>query len=67
MSGPRYQPDDPQAWLSRARSNLRLASMADPEVHLEELYRQCLQIAEATLRWAEGKIGGTRSGSSPPA
>jgi HEPN domain-containing protein len=139
MNGPRYQPDDPEAWLSRARSNLRLASVQDPAVHFEELcynaqqaaekalkavfvklgrafpythnlarlldllveggigvppevrraedltrfafearypgagpevtgelYQQCLKIAEATLRWAEGRIGGTRSGSSTP-
>lgn len=140
MSGPRYEPDDPRAWLSRARSNLRLASVQDPAVELaelcynaqqaaekslkavfvklgrtfpytrnlarlldllveggievppevrraedltrfafearypgagpevtEELYRQCLGIAEASLRWAEGTIHGTSPGSSTPA
>jgi HEPN domain-containing protein len=39
---------------------------AGPEV-TSELYQQCLKIAEATLRWAEGRVGGTRSGSSTPA
>ena len=45
MSGPRYEPDDPREWLSRARSNLRLASVEDPSVHLEELCYNAHQAA----------------------
>jgi len=46
MSEPRYEPDDPREWLSRAKGNLRLASVQDPAIHLEELCYNAQQAAE---------------------
>ena len=37
MPPDRCAPDDPEEWLSRARSNLAQAHARQPEVYLEDL------------------------------
>lgn len=45
-------PSDPLAWLSRAKSNLRLAELGDgvPEIFLEDLCFDAQQAAERALK-----------------
>ncbi len=45
MPPDRRAPDDPEEWLSRARSNLAQARARQPEVYLEDL---CFQAQQAT-------------------
>jgi len=57
MSEPRYEPDDPREWLRRATSNLRLASLQDPGVYLEELCYHGQQAAEKAIKAVFVKLG----------
>ncbi len=57
MTRPRYEPDDPREWLSRARSNLRLAAAQDPGIHLEELCYNAQQAAEKAIKAVFVKLG----------
>lgn len=47
-----YHPTDPEAWLARARSNLRIAELgnAQPGVFLEDLCFEAQQAAEKALK-----------------
>jgi HEPN domain-containing protein len=49
MSG-RREADDPAEWILRARSNLRLAQVQEPEVYLEELCFNAHQCAEKAIK-----------------
>lgn len=46
----RRAPDDPEEWLSRARSNLAQARSRQPEVYLEDLCFQAQQATEKALK-----------------
>jgi HEPN domain-containing protein len=59
VSGPRHEPDDPREWLSRAKGNLRLASVQDPAIHLEELCYNAQQAAEKAVKAVFVKLGRT--------
>jgi HEPN domain-containing protein len=50
MTRQRFPPDDPREWLSRARTNLHIARMSAPEVHLEELCFNAQQAAEKAIK-----------------
>lgn len=51
MSPPdRFPPDDPREWLSRAQSNLALAGLRGPEIHIEDLCFQAQQAAEKAIK-----------------
>jgi HEPN domain-containing protein len=49
-SGKRRRPDDPRAWLDRARSNLIRAQQRLPNVYLEDLCFDAQQAAEKALK-----------------
>jgi HEPN domain-containing protein len=46
----RRRPDDPRAWLDRARSNLIRAQQKIPDVYLEDLCFDAQQSAEKALK-----------------
>lgn len=46
----RRRPDDPEAWLDRARSNLIRAQHTIPDVYLEDLCFDAQQAAEKSLK-----------------
>lgn len=50
MSGLPRDPGDPAAWLVRARGNLKLAAMTDPDVMFEELCFNAQQAAEKAIK-----------------
>ena len=50
MPPDRRAPDDPEEWLSRARSNLAQARARQPEVYLEDLCFQAQQATEKALK-----------------
>ena len=50
MPPERFAPDDPRAWLSRARSNLAQAGARQPDVYLEDLCFNAQQAAEKALK-----------------
>ena len=50
MAGERRGPDDPEEWLSRARSNLVQAEGIRPGVYLEDLCFQAQQAAEEAFK-----------------
>jgi HEPN domain-containing protein len=50
MTGQPFGPDDSREWLRRARGNLRLASVTDPEVPLEEPCYNAQQAAEKAIK-----------------
>ena len=50
MPPDRRVPDDPEEWLSRARSNLAQARVRQPEVYLEDLCFQAQQATEKALK-----------------
>ena len=45
-----FAPDDSREWLRRAKGNLRLASVMDPEVPPEELCYNAQQAAEKAIK-----------------
>jgi hypothetical protein len=45
----RYSPDDPRAWLNRARSNLALAQAPGEGIYLEDLHFNLQQIKEQDM------------------
>ena len=49
-SSKRRDPDDPRAWLDRARSNLIRAQQRAPNVYLEDLCFDAQQAAEKALK-----------------
>ncbi|CBH23600.1 HEPN domain-containing protein [Salinibacter ruber] len=49
-SGKRRRPDDPWAWMDRARSNLIRARQRLPNVYLEDLCFDAQQAAEKALK-----------------
>ncbi len=49
-SGKRRRPDDPWAWMDRARSNLIRARQRLPNVYLEDLCFDAKQAAEKALK-----------------
>ena len=51
-AGARRHPTDPEAWLARARSNLKIAELgsAQPGVFLEDLCFEAQQGAEKALK-----------------
>ena len=49
-SSKRRDPDDPRAWLNRARSNLIRAQQRAPNVYLEDLCFDAQQAAEKALK-----------------
>ena len=49
-SDERHRPDDPRAWLDRARSNLIRAQHKIPDVYLEDLCFDAQQAAEKALK-----------------
>ena len=50
MSGRRQSPDNPEEWLTRARSSLTLASTKTPGVLYEDLCFQAQQAAEKAIK-----------------
>lgn len=50
MPQDRLPPDDPRAWLRRARSNLLRAQHQIPDVYLEDLCFDAQQAAEKALK-----------------
>ena len=46
----RHRPDDPRAWVDRARSNLIRAQHKIPDVYLEDLCFDAQQAAEKALK-----------------
>lgn len=50
MPRERFPPDDPREWLSRARSNLRLAKSEPVAVDLEDLCFDAQQAAEKAIK-----------------
>jgi HEPN domain-containing protein len=50
MSGRRRSPDNPEEWLTRARSSLALAATKTPAVLYEDLCFQAQQAAEKALK-----------------
>ena len=46
----RYPPDDPREWISRARSDLRLAAAAPEGVYVEDLCFHIQQAAEKAIK-----------------
>ena len=46
----RHPPDDPRAWLDRARSNLIRAQQRHPNVYLEDLCFDAQQAAEKAIK-----------------
>ncbi len=50
MNVRRFPPDDPQEWLSRARSNLRQARVEIEGVYLEDLCFDAQQAAEKAIK-----------------
>ena len=46
----RRPPDDPRAWLDRARSNMARARQTHPDVYLEDLCFDAQQAAEKALK-----------------
>jgi len=51
-SGTQWHPTDPEAWLARAKSNLRIAELGStqPGVFLEDLCFEAQQAAEKALK-----------------
>jgi len=50
MPPERYQPDDPRAWLTRARGDLAIASAEIQEAYLEDLCFHAQQAAEKAIK-----------------
>jgi len=46
----RFPPDDPRAWMNRARSNLALAKNQIPGAYLEDLCFEAQQAAEKAVK-----------------
>lgn len=50
MNGNRLPPDDPNEWLSRAKSSLSLARQQSQEIYKEDLCFQAQQAAEKAIK-----------------